>query len=151
MDEEVAMRSIVFRAPASGEVRSRRGRFLPWFLPGAVLVTGLALGGFAQMSQPPNRPPKPMIAPEANPTPDANEQMAMRQRKLQNRNFDLANAERRRQMIKASNMLETMAIALNAEVDKPGPASENEIQKAETIEKLAHMVKERMTLTVTPN
>jgi len=152
MDEkEVAMRRIVSRAAASGELRKWRGwRFL-LFLPGGALITMLALGGFAQMNQPPSHPPKPLIVPEANPMPDANDQMEMREKKMQDRNFDRANAERLKQMMKASDMLETMAIALKAAVDKPEPPSENEIQKAEAIEKLAHIVKERMTLTVTPH
>ena len=120
-------------------------------MPPAVLSCVFALGSFGQVNQQPNRTPKPIIVPEANPTPDANDQMVMRQKNLQTRNFNLANAERRRQMMKATDMLETMAIALKAEADKPGPPSENEIHKAETIEKLAHIVKDRMTITITSN
>lgn len=110
----------------------------------------LMLGGFAQMQQPPSHPPRPLIDPEANPTPDANDQMKMRQQNLRLHNFDLANEERLRQMMKASDMLETLAIALKVEVDRPGPFSENELQKVENIEKLAHIVKDRMKLTVVP-
>jgi hypothetical protein len=150
-EKEDAMRWILFRAPASELFPQRRGRSFPWVFPGAVLGSILALGGFAQMSQPPSRPPKPLIVPEANPTPDANDRMVMRQNKLQDRNFDLANTERLHQMVKASDMLQTIAIALKAEADKPGPLSENEIRKAETIERLAHIVKERMTITIAPN
>jgi hypothetical protein len=56
-------------------------------------------------------------------------------------------------MTEATEMLETMAIALKAEVDNNGstPLSENAVHKAETIEKLARLVKERMQLTVGPN
>lgn len=145
------MRWIVFRAPASKQFPERRGRSFPWLLPGAVVGFVLALGAFAQMTQPPSRPPKPLIVPDANPTPDANDRMIMEQNKVQDRNFSLANAQRRREMMKASDMLQTIAIALKAEADKPGPTSENELRKAETIEKLAHIVKERMTITIAPN
>lgn len=151
MYEEVAMRWIIFRAPASKQLPERRGQTLPWLLPGAVFGLMLALGGFAQMSQPPSRPPKPLIVADANPTPDANDRMLMEQNKVQDRNFNLANAQRLREMMKASDMLQTMAIALKAEADQPGPTSENELRKAETIEKLAHIVKERMAITIAPN
>lgn len=145
------MRWFLFRAPALPEFSKSLRRTLPWILPAAVLGCTLVLAGFAQMTQPPNRTPKPLIVPDANPVPDANDQMEMRQKDLQNHHFDAANAERRRQMMKASDMLETMAIALKAEADKPGPISENEVRKAETIEKLAHIVKDRMTITIAPN
>jgi hypothetical protein len=129
------------RAPAAGPVGKART-----FVAGiAFLLLILTLAAFAQINQ---HPPSPLLNPEVNPMPDANDQMEMRQRNLQSRNFDLANAERLRQMMKATDMLQTMAIALKAEMDKPGPLSQNEIQKAENIEKLAHIVKERMKLTV---
>jgi hypothetical protein len=101
----------------------------------------------------PTKPPHPLLLPEANRPPDANEQMEMREKKVRRQNFDAANAERLRQMARATEMLETMAIALKAEVDNAGSAqpSENAVHKAETIEKLAHLVKERMQLTVGPN
>jgi hypothetical protein len=79
--------------------------------------------------------------------------MEMREQKARKQNFDAANAERLRQMTEASKMLETMAIALKAEVDKTssGRLSESAIHKAETIEKLARIVKEEMKLTVGPS
>lgn len=144
------MRWMLLSGPQSGEVRQRRRRFLLWLAPVALVFAPLALGGFAQMQQPPSHPPNPLIDPEANPTPDANDQMQMRQRTLQMHNFNLANQERLRQMMKASDMLQTLAIALKVEVDQSGPYSENELKKIENIEKLAHIVKERMKLTVAP-
>ena len=89
--------------------------------------------------------------PESNRLPDANGQMVLREKSAQKRNFDAANAERMKQLTQATQMLETLAIALKAEVDKPGDVSQNTINKAETIEKLARIVKERMRLTVGPN
>jgi hypothetical protein len=144
------MRWISFRAPAFGKVRQPGGRRFQWGMAAAGLAL-LTLGGSAQINPPSSQPPKPLIIPAANPTPDANAQMEMRERNLQTRHFDRANAVRLRQMMKASDMLETLAMALKAEVDKPGPPSETEIQKAENIEKLAKIVKEQMKLTPGPN
>jgi len=111
----------------------------------------LTMACFAQVNQP-SQPPKPLIIPEANPLTDKNQQMEMRERNVQRRNFNAANAERLRQMTKASEMLETLAMALKAEVDNtpPGPASANAMRKADNIEKLARIVKDQMTLTMAP-
>ncbi len=145
------MQWLSLRAPASGPVGEARKGCYPFLAGIAFLLCILTLVAFAQINQqPPSHPPRPLVNPQANPVPDANEQMEMRQKNVQSRNFDLANAERRRQMMKATDMLQTMAIALKAEVDQPGPLSANEIQKADNIEKLAHIVKERMTLTIAP-
>ena len=94
-----------------------------------------------------------VLYPEANRPPDANDQMAMREQKIRKQNFDVANAERLRQMARDTHMLETMAIALKAEIDntKSTRLSETAIRKADTIEKLAHIVKEKMKLTIGPN
>lgn len=144
------MRWLLFRAPAPGRERRPSGRFSRSLLASASF-TLLTLGGAAQMTQAPSRPPSPLIVPAANPMPDRNDQMAMRERMMGTRNFDLANAERLRQMMIASNMLETLAMALKAETDKPGPVAQDEIRKAADIERLARMVKERMKLTIGPN
>jgi hypothetical protein len=147
--EEVVMRWLSFRAPTSGTDRRRDGRVSRWAFISASAAL-LALGGSAQI-QPPSHAPKPLIIPAANPTPDANDQMALRQKNLKTRNFDMANTERLREMMKASDLLETLAMALKAQMDKPGPLSLDEVHKAEDIEKLAHMVKEKMKLTIGPN
>jgi hypothetical protein len=116
------------------------------------IVAGMgAVAGSAQMTQPPSRPPHPIVLPEANPVPDANDQMMMREKNFLQHNFDAANAERLKQLTEAAQIMETLAMALKAELDTSGGTSPNEIQKAETIEKLARMVKERMKLTISPN
>jgi hypothetical protein len=122
-----------------------------WVLPGAAAIGMLAAAGLAQ--NPPMHPEKPIILPEANRPPDANDQMKMRETQNKNKNFDAANAERLRQMMQVSQMLETMAIALKAEVDNSGSGalSPEVLRKAEAIEKLAHIVKDRMKMTVLPN
>ncbi len=134
---------------------SKRSWVLPTTLAGSVVLAAATLLSFAQSppGQLPSHPPHSIILPEANRLPDANQQMEMREQKSRRQNFDAANAERLRQMTKATEMLETMAIALKAEIDNAGSArlSENAMHKAETIEKLAQLVKERMELTVRPN
>jgi hypothetical protein len=135
---------------------TRKGaRIFPASLAGSAILAAVTLLSFAQTQAPqlPAKPPHPLILPEANRPPDANEQMEMREKKSKRQNFDAANAERLRQMTEATKMLETMAIALKAEVDNSDSTqlSENALHKAETIEKLAQIVKEQMKLTVKPN
>src|SRR5579871_2814576 len=99
---EVAMQWLSLRAPSLEPVgKTRKGCYS--FLAGiAFLLCILTLAAFAQMNQqPPSHPPHPLVNPQANPVPDANEQMEMRQKNVQSRNFDLANAERLHQMMKA--------------------------------------------------
>jgi hypothetical protein len=125
---------------------------IPAAIVTAAVVTGmLTLAGFAQMSLEPTRAPRPMLSPEANRLPDKNDQMIMQVQNVQRHNFNAANAERLKQMMQASEALETLAMSLKAQVDKPGDLSQNEVNKAETIEKLARIVKERMKLTVPAN
>ena len=141
---------VSLRAHGSARNRKRRGLVPIVALVSALLAATSPLGGFAQM-QPPTQVPKPLILPIANRVPDANEQVMMHERNAQVRNFNAANAERLKQMMLATEMLETMAIALKAEVDKSGDMSQNTLHKADTIEKLARIVKERMKLNVAPN
>ncbi len=144
---------------SESEQPGNRTRKCAWILPttlaGSAILAMFTLLSFAQTPAPqlPTHPPHPLLLPEANRLPDVNQQMEMREQKSRKQNFDAANAERLRQMTQATAMLETMAIALKAEVDHAGSArlSENALHKAETIEKLAQLVKERMELTVKPN
>jgi hypothetical protein len=148
------MRFMSFRHPASrrSATTCERAWRTQLLLPGVVLSGMLALVAFAQNQTPPH-PEKPIILPEANRPPDANEQMKMRESQNRKTNFDAANAVRLKQMVQASEMLETMAIALKAEVDKSNASapSPEVLHKAETIERLARIVKERMKMTVGPS
>jgi hypothetical protein len=148
--KEVSVGFNIFLAPASVQIANRRRRIAYAVLPAALFTAVLTVAGFAQMTQPAG-PPRPLVSPEANRMPDKNEQMLMREQTLQKHNFDAANAIRLKQMMQASEALETLAMALKAQVDKPDGLSQNEVNKAETIEKLARMVKERMKLTVAAN
>ena len=128
------------------------GRFLCVMIVGAA---GSLLEGVSQTSNPrsPTRDPQLSVEPPSTQAPDANAQMAMRQQKLRRLNFDAANAERVRQMTQAAKMLETMAIALEAEVENMDSTrfSQTAVRKADTIEKLAHAVKEKMKMTMPTN
>jgi hypothetical protein len=149
--EEVSMSLVSFRAPASVNHRRSRGVIFCVLLCCAAIALTLTLAGFAQMpSQGPSGQPRTVLLPETNRLPDANDQMLMRERNTQMRNFDAANAQRLKQLMQASEALETMAMALKAEVDKSEDLSQNTIHKAETIEKLARIVKDRMKLSIAP-
>jgi hypothetical protein len=69
------------------------------------------------------------------------------------KNFDAANAERRKQIADDSGRLLKLATDLKAEVDKTtkDQLSLTVIRKADEIEKLAHSVKEKMKLTAGSN
>src|SRR6266568_4318884 len=95
------------------------------------------------------RPEKANLQSPVNAIPDANAQMESREKQGKQRNFEAANAERKKQIADDSTKLLTMAMALKAEVDKTtkDTLSLTVIRRAEEIEKLAHNVKEKMKLT----
>jgi IS30 family transposase len=76
--------------------------------------------------------------------------MEMRERKAKQQNFEAANAERRRQIVQDSARLLRVAASLKAEVDATAKdtVSPSVMVKAGEIERLAHIVKEKMKLTV---
>jgi hypothetical protein len=82
--------------------------------------------------------------------PDKNAQMQMHEDQSKKANFEAANAERKRQIADDTAKLLELATQLKAEVDKTSKdtLSINVIRKAESIEKLAHGVKEKMKLTM---
>jgi hypothetical protein len=102
----------------------------------------------------PQSAPHPILLPEANRPPDANDQMVMREEKddQQDKNKDIAtaNIERRKQIADDSAKLLKLAGDLKTAVDKTGKdtLSLEVIRKADEIERLAHSVKEKMKLTM---
>ena len=121
-------------------------------LTGAGLLSLAAIAlltGAAEPGQQGN-PDRPYLIPEANPLPDVNDRMKMREQQAKQQNFDAANAERKKQLSDDSTTLLTLAMALTAEGDKTNKEmlSLNVIRKADEIEKLAHDVKEKMKLTI---
>lgn len=115
-------------------------------------LTEIALVGQTPQ-QPPPRAPKPIILPEANRPPDANEQMAMHERQARQRNFDAANAERIKQISEDSAKLLNLAADLHAAVDKTNKEtlSLTAVREVGEIERLAHNVQEKMKLTAPGN
>jgi len=106
----------------------------------------------AQQSQqaPSLNPDKPYLSPEANRLPDKNDQMQMHEDQAKKQHFENANAERKRQISDDTAKLLELATELKSEVDKTSKdtLSINVIRKAESIEKLAKGVREKMKLTV---
>ncbi len=121
-----------------------------------VLTVALALAGSLRSpgqepQAPPIRPPHPILLPEANHLPDANDQMMMREQQNQDKSKDYAaaNAERKKQIAGDTAALLKLAGDLKAEVDKTNKdtLSIDVIRKADEIERLAHSVKEKMKLS----
>ncbi len=131
---------------------SRPGKARRWARYGLGMGALTALMAVAQpMQQPPSpNPDKPYLIPEANRLPDKNAQMQMHEDQTKKTKFEAANEERKRQIADDTSKLLELATQLKAEVDKTSKdtLSINVIKKAESIEKLAHGVKEKMKLTV---
>ncbi|KAA6457970.1 hypothetical protein DYQ86_21650 [Acidobacteria bacterium AB60] len=115
----------------------------------AVLTAFLAAAQPPQQSPSPN-PDRPYLIPEANRLPDKNQQMQMHDDQAKKQNVDAANSERKRQISDDTAKLLELATQLKAEVDKTSKdtLSINVIRKAESIEKLARGVKDKMKLTM---
>jgi hypothetical protein len=132
-----------------------RSRNLLWrWLTACVVLGGtFAATSFGQSQPGSLNPDKPILMPEANRLPDANDRMAMREQQGKKANFQAANVERKRQIADDSARLLKLASDLKAEVDKTSKdtLSLGVIRKAEEIEKLAHTVKEKMKLTMNGN
>ncbi|HKF46994.1 MAG TPA: hypothetical protein VKB38_06510 [Terracidiphilus sp.] len=81
---------------------------------------------------------------------DANDKMLVNDQHHKTASFEAANKERQRQIADDAARLLELATQLKAEVDKTGKdtLSLNVIRKADTIEKLAKGVEEKMKLTV---
>ena len=122
---------------------------LTW-LRGLTASVGLLIfvAGAAQTSL--QNPDKPLLMPEANRPPDANERMRMQERKRTQQSYDALNAERKKLIADDSAKLVTLAMALKAEADNStdGKLTPNMLRKSTEIERLAHDVKEKMKLTV---
>jgi hypothetical protein len=138
----------------SAVCRPRLGRIVANRWTGTGLGLGILMAILAS-AQPPKQAPtsnpdKPYSIPEANRLPDKNDQMEMQDEQSKKANFPAANVERERQIANDTLKLLELATELKAEVDKTSKdtLSINVIRKAESIEKLAHGVKEKMKLTM---
>jgi hypothetical protein len=113
----------------------------------AVLVTAVCP---AQDSRPAGFWPDKVTAVDpANRQPDARMQMDRNAKRAQMQRYEAANSERKRQLEKDSALLLQLAAELEAEMKMTGTEAPppSAVRKAETIEKLAHTVKEKMKLT----
>ncbi len=92
----------------------------------------------------------PHLPPELNRVPDSNQANDINSQQAKNKNFEAANAARRKLISDDTAKLLKLATDLKTEVDKTNQdtLSLGVIHKAEEIEKLAHDVKEKMKLTV---
>lgn len=124
-----------------------------------VLFATVALFAFGQQQQTqpsgapssmPAHPEKPYLLPDANRVPDANDRMQMDQQQTGKTKYEAANAARRKQISEDAAKLLELATELKAAVDKTDKdtLSIEVIRKADTIERLAKGVKEKMKLTV---
>jgi hypothetical protein len=122
------------------------------WIRGAIGLTVLTT--LIAVAQPPQAPSgnhdAPYLRPEANRLPDKNDQMQLNSDQAKKQYFEAANAERKRQINDDTAKLLELATQLKSEVDKTSKdtLSINVIRKAESIEKLAKGVKEKMKLTV---
>lgn len=105
---------------------------------------------WAEPSQQTTNVNKPIVIPAANPQPDANSVMRMREQHEKKQDFEAANIERKKQLTDDSARLLALASELKTEVDKTNKdtLSLTVIRKASEIEKLAHDVREKMRLVV---
>lgn len=126
---------------------------LPWLkagqvgiFAGLVAVAMMSLAGKALLQNSPRNIPEFI-----NRLPDVNDQERMRQEQKSDKDFAASNALRNKQVSEETAKLLKLANDLKAEVDKAGKdtLSLNAIRKAEAIEKLAHNIKEKMTVTAT--
>lgn len=88
--------------------------------------------------------------PSITRVPDANAQNDINSNQTKQQQYEAANAERKKQISADSAMLLKLATDLKAEVDKTDKdtLSIGVIRKADSIEKLAHDVKEKMKLSI---
>lgn len=136
------------------ENRAVLGRMRSLLRIGSALIIFLAILTIgAQPQQEPSSAVNrdvPWLPSDAIRLPDKNAQIEMQNQKSKNQKYEIANAARKKQIADDATRLLQLATDLKAEVDKTnkGTLSLNVIRKADSIEKLAHDVKEKMKLTV---
>jgi hypothetical protein len=136
-------------AHTEGPFRSLSRRWIRGAAGVGVMATLIAVAQPPQQS-PTTGPDAPYLRPEANRLPDKNDQMKLNSDQVKRAHFDAANAERKKQIADDTAKLLELATELKSEVDKTSKdtLSINVIRKAESIERLAKGVKEKMKLTV---
>lgn len=125
--------------------RQQRRGFM--FAPCVFLITCSALAGSGEQAGV-QTTPRPIVIP--NRTLDTHELNALAEKNAKKRNFDAANADRKRVIDDETSKLVILARDLKAKSDTMGKAALNPVmvREAEVIEFLANDVKEKMKLTV---
>jgi hypothetical protein len=90
--------------------------------------------------------PRPIVIP--NRTLDSHELKDLAEKNARKKNFDAANAERKRVIDDETNKLLILARDLKAKTDNNAPLTPTMAREAEVIQFLANDVKEKMKLTV---
>lgn len=92
----------------------------------------------------------PWLPADAIRLPDKNAQIEMQRQKAKSQSYEIANAERKKQIADDAARLVQLATELKAEIEKSNKdvLSLDLVRKSDTIEKLAHGVKEKMKLAV---
>jgi hypothetical protein len=91
-------------------------------------------------------PPRPIVIP--NRTLDSHELKDLAEKNARKKNFDAANAERKRVIDEETDKLLILARDLKAKTDNNAPLTPTMVREAEVIQFLANDVKEKMKLTV---
>jgi hypothetical protein len=143
------------RADRVGAARQRIVRTRTWLWAAGCVFAGVFLVTAVDRGQqaPAASPDKPVVQPEANQQGNATPQMQARDPQKQKLSPEAANGDRKKQFSDDSARLLKLANELKAEVDKTDKdtLSIAVIRKADEIERLAHMVKEKMRLTAGSN
>jgi hypothetical protein len=137
------------RAASAQRVRLK-GRLA--LMAGIVAMAAFIAGGKGngQETMPNPLQPRPVPMPERNRIPDVNDQMKFHEQNARNRNFEAANAERKRQIDDETGKLLILAKDLKSKMDKLGdePMPPVLVKEASVIEILANDVKVKMKMTV---
>jgi hypothetical protein len=129
---------------------TRRSRHAARYLPGLVLLLALALSGRAQQRPDPSQTP-PFQQTATQEQVRALEQFPDNDPVEKERRLRALNAQRHKSMVSDANKLLKLARELEDEVSRTNPDSFTpaELRKVAQIEKLAHSVKEKMSISVT--
>jgi hypothetical protein len=138
------MRHLQIHTAKTPRLAQKKSAWLGIFLGLAVVAVMPTVGGGMMQNTYPHLPP------ELNRVPDSNQANDINNKQAKNKNFDAANAARKKQISDDTATLLKLATDLKTEADKTNQdtLSVGVIRKAEEIEKLAHGIKEKMKLTV---
>jgi hypothetical protein len=153
--EGFELRGSKLRGSTTTGIRAAITRNRGWLRAGACLLVGAFLVTAVDRGQqaPPGSPDRSSLIPQPNGPLDANQRMVVPEQQQKKTNVEAANDERKKQLTDDSAHLLKLANELKTEVDKTDKdtLSISVIRKADEIEHLAHVVKEKMKLTVGAN